>query len=165
MSGRPRHGPKGAARDVRAGGMSGGARRLVRRGLAALALVVAAALGAGAGTPAGVEAVRAAFSGSVAAGETRVLFIGNSFTREHDLPAQVAAIAARQGVALRPGMIVRDGAWLEHHLAAPGVAGVVRDLAWDVLVLQDHSVVALTPAGAAASRAAVAGFAALRAEG
>lgn len=118
-------------------------------------------LPAWAGTPAGVQAVASAFAEPKAEGEIRVLFIGNSFTREHDLPAQVARLAAQSGVRLSPGMIVRDGARLADHAANPDVAGLIGALAWDVLVLQDHSVVALTPEAAAASRAAVAQMAGL----
>ncbi|MCL5778191.1 hypothetical protein M1105_14500 [Limibaculum sp. FT325] len=138
-----------------------------RGGIAAalglVALAVFAALPARAGTPSGVTEIAAAFAGPPAAGETRVLFIGNSFTREHDLPELVKGIAAREGVRLRPAMMVRDGAHLAQHAAAPEVARLVADPGWEVLVLQDHSVAALTPESAAASRAAAARLAGLTA--
>ncbi|MBK0399257.1 SGNH/GDSL hydrolase family protein [Limibaculum sp. M0105] len=133
------------------------ARLLRRAGWLAILMVAAVLLVpvARAQTASGVAEVTAVFSAPRAQGEVRVLFLGNSFTREHDVPAQVTALAARREVRLRAGMIVGNGTKLGEHVADAGVAAVIGGLDWDVLVLQDHSVAALTPEGAAASRMAV----------
>lgn len=129
--------------------------------LAAAAVLLALAGPARAQTPSGIAEVMAAFAGPRAEGELRVLFIGNSFTRDHDVPARVAALAAGEGVRLRPGMVVGNGLWLKDHAAAPGIEALIGGLGWDVLVLQDHSTAALAPGDAAGSRAAALGIGAM----
>jgi hypothetical protein len=113
------------------------------------------------GTPAGVAAVRDAFGGETLPDGLRVLFLGNSFTRQHDVPAIVSALAAGQGQTFAPAMITRDGARLADLAADPAVEDIVRLPVWDVLVLQDHSTAALSEARRAASDAAIREFAAM----
>ncbi len=72
----------------------------------------------------------------------RVLFIGNSFTAEHDIPSLFAEIAAQSGHELLTHRLTRNGASLTHQLDT-GLAAIA-ELHPDVLVLQDHSTVALT---------------------
>ncbi|MEL6476778.1 MAG: hypothetical protein AAFR17_05560 [Pseudomonadota bacterium] len=86
----------------------------------------------------------------------RVLFVGNSFTYEHDLPGMVARIAAASGCALTVLTRAEGGASLAQHAAQPGLA---QDLAWfrpDWIVLQDFSTEPLTEAGRIRSTRAVA---------
>ena len=72
----------------------------------------------------------------------RVLFVGNSFTHHHDMPAQVAALAAAEGVSLQVAVAAANGARLIETWRIP----VFRDLlleGWDALVLQDLSTMVL----------------------
>ncbi len=84
----------------------------------------------------------------------RVLFIGNSFTFEHDVPARVAALAAADGRPIETHMIARGGARLALHWARPEVRETVS-WGWEAVVLQDHSTEALYADRAAAGRRAV----------
>lgn len=88
-------------------------------------------------------------------GTPRVLFVGNSFTYEHDIPARVAALAAAEGPTLKTAMLVEGGARLAGTLAKAGVAAMLADTQWDAVILQDHSTTALDPAYRADSAAAI----------
>lgn len=72
----------------------------------------------------------------------RVLFVGNSFTLMHDIPAQVAALAAAEGQPLSVGMAAANGARLIETWRLPAFRAAL-DLGWDLLVLQDFSATAL----------------------
>ena len=67
---------------------------------------------------------------------TRVLFVGNSHTATHRLPAVVAALAQRQGVALEVGMLAEPGHSLGDHLAGGRLQAALQRADWDWVVLQ-----------------------------
>ena len=67
---------------------------------------------------------------------TRVLFVGNSHTASHRLPAVVAALARRQGVALEVEMLAEPGHSLGDHLAGGRLLGALQRADWDWVVLQ-----------------------------
>jgi hypothetical protein len=66
-----------------------------------------------------------------------VLFVGNSLTYYHDLPATVAGIAAAAGDEIRVGMVAGPKLTLMDHLQPGGSAeAAIRGGRWDVVVLQ-----------------------------
>jgi hypothetical protein len=72
---------------------------------------------------------------------TRVLFIGNSFTFGHDVPALVAKLGRARVPPLRleVEMVARDGMTLERHWEDGEAARRLRSARWDVVVLQEQS--------------------------
>lgn len=66
----------------------------------------------------------------------RVLFVGNSLTRTHDLPALVRALAAADGVPLEVAAVVHDGWSLADHRTAGAAVTRIAQGGWDVVVLQ-----------------------------
>lgn len=67
--------------------------------------------------------------------DLRVLFVGNSLTSTHDLPAMVRGIADADGTDLAYAAVVAPNFSLEDHWR-DGVADVIRDVRADVVVLQ-----------------------------
>lgn len=66
----------------------------------------------------------------------RVLFIGNSLTSWHNLPAYVAALAKRSGDnAFRYRMIAPPAVGLEDHWRIPRTRRALTDERWDVVVM------------------------------
>ncbi len=88
----------------------------------------------------------------------RVLFVGNSFLEEHDVPALVAARAAAAGRPIDVHAITRNGAELAGHWGRRTVRETLS-WGWEAAVLQDHSTAALDPDRARRSAAAVRAFA------
>ena len=72
----------------------------------------------------------------------RVLFVGNSYTLDHDLPQQVEALAGREDVSLQVGVAAARGARLIETWHIPEFRAVL-DFGWDVLVFQDLSTTVL----------------------
>lgn len=72
----------------------------------------------------------------------RTLFIGNSFLRDHDVPARVAGFAEAAGHLMQPHVIVRPGSTLWGHWRRDTVQETLT-WGWDAVVLQDHSTEAL----------------------
>ncbi len=73
--------------------------------------------------------------------ELEVLFIGNSYTENNELPWMVRAIARAEGLALRYEQVTSGGMSLEQHWAN-GKGEAVAKIAsrkWDFVVLQEHS--------------------------
>ncbi|MEO1492720.1 MAG: hypothetical protein AAFV19_11260 [Pseudomonadota bacterium] len=109
----------------------------------------------------GVAALTASF-GWPAASETsaqiRVLFIGNSFIIEHDVPSMFADIARQAGHTIVVDMIADGGASLSDVLADRAASDVVYTHDPDLIVLQDYSTVALYPDRAERSHAALRAF-------
>ncbi|MEM8622148.1 MAG: hypothetical protein AAGG47_01355 [Pseudomonadota bacterium] len=93
-----------------------------------------------------VVALAARVAAPVAEGRRRVLFVGNSFTYEHDVPTRVAALAAKAGVAISVEMLVEGGARLANLLARQGMREIMLEGRWSAVILQDHSTTALHPA-------------------
>jgi hypothetical protein len=75
----------------------------------------------------------------------RVLFIGNSFTRMHDLPRVVRRIAEADGnqVAISVARETRPGATLRRHWMRQRVRWRIQSGAYTHVVLQDHSMRAI----------------------
>ncbi|WP_424929215.1 hypothetical protein [Amaricoccus tamworthensis] len=71
--------------------------------------------------------------------EPRILFVGNSITRRHDVPSRVAALAEKAGARVRIGMAARDGARLRETIMSEHLTMMLDRAHWDVLVLQDHT--------------------------
>jgi len=70
----------------------------------------------------------------------RVLFLGNSYTYDNNLPQTVAELArAGHQCTLDVRMIAPDGARLEDHWNDANTRAVVRDEHWDFVVLQEQS--------------------------
>lgn len=80
-----------------------------------------------------------------------VLFVGNSFTRWHDVAGRVAAVAAAEGAALDVTVVAVDGTTLAAKWADPALRARMAARDWDAVVLQDYSTAALVPTMAARS--------------
>ena len=72
----------------------------------------------------------------------RVLFVGNSFTLQHDVPGLVAQRAAAEGVALQAATAAANGARLIESLRVAPFRAVLKK-GWDVLVFQGFSTMVL----------------------
>ena len=70
---------------------------------------------------------------------SRVLFIGNSFTYENDLPATFTALAQSGGHRVVTAMLADGGATLADHVASADTAATLTGSRWDVVVLQEQS--------------------------
>jgi len=95
-----------------------------------VALVFAAALvvGGGSGSASSRDATR-----------LRVLFVGNSLTATNDLPATVAAIAARGGrFEIEYATVAPGGVSLEDHWSLTGARDVLESKTWDIVVLHQR---------------------------
>ncbi len=79
-----------------------------------------------------------------------MLFVGNSYTYFHDLPARLSALAPKGALQTRAS--TRGGAKLADHIQGEGLS-LIRAGGWDFVVLQGHSLEALQ-APAAFERAA-----------
>ncbi len=67
----------------------------------------------------------------------RILFIGNSLTAGHDVPAIVEALArADTGVRIETRAVVFPGHSLEDHWRRPDARAAIAAATWDVVVLQ-----------------------------
>jgi hypothetical protein len=77
------------------------------------------------------------FSSSDAQPPLRVLFIGNSLTSWHNLPAYVKQLAKSQGdTALTYRMIAPPAVGLEDHWNIPRTRAALENESWDVVVMQ-----------------------------
>ncbi len=77
--------------------------------------------------------------------EVHVLFVGNSYTFQHDVPKQVAQIDRRQdGVRIKykTAMIADGGANLIDYVDDQRLVKLLDERDWDVIVLQDRSMAA-----------------------
>jgi len=70
-----------------------------------------------------------------------VLFIGNSYTSNHDLPGMLAALVAAADLPtkLQVETDLADNATLEDHWGARSVRDRIRSRNWDFVVLQEQS--------------------------
>lgn len=74
--------------------------------------------------------------------DKRILFIGNSFTFGGDVPLQVRNIALTSEPLVRYEIasVVRGGTTLQEHIDETAALATIRQGDWDVVVLQDASV-------------------------
>lgn len=77
----------------------------------------------------------------------RVLFIGNSFTIGHNVPALVDSVAQDAGLTWQTKMIARPGMTLTRHIAETQFFELLHTQKPDMLVVQDHSTEPLTVEG------------------
>ena len=87
-----------------------------------------------------------------------IYVIGNSFVRRHDVGQILGQLITRAGSLNTVLTRVRDNAWLADHLENGAIIGDLRDLQPRWVVLQDHSLAALTPEGRERSTKAVRGI-------
>jgi hypothetical protein len=92
-------------------------------GFLAAAFLALTALGCGQTDSAGPEPLR-------------LLFLGNSLTATNDLPAAVAAIAAKAGRPIEFRTVAPGGVSLEEHWTATGARELLAQGRWDAVVLQ-----------------------------
>lgn len=71
---------------------------------------------------------------------TKALFIGNSYTYFNDLPALVAGLVASAGRSLDARHVTQGGVTLEWHAQNAETLATLCDTAWDIVVLQEHSI-------------------------
>ena len=71
---------------------------------------------------------------------TKVLFVGNSYTYENDLPVLVAGLAASAGRLLDARHVTSGGKTLEWHTENAETLAALQESKWDVVVLQEHSI-------------------------
>lgn len=71
----------------------------------------------------------------------RVLFVGNSYTFGHDMPGQVAALAASdpRAIAIETERVVEGGASLSFHWSESGARARIDEATWTHVVLQEKS--------------------------
>lgn len=69
----------------------------------------------------------------------RVLFIGNSHTYYHHLPAWVALMAKEEGYECDVTMLAHPGWYLHQHVKEPEVRFNIKYGHYDYVVLQEHS--------------------------
>jgi hypothetical protein len=75
----------------------------------------------------------------------RVLLVGNSYTFYNELPSMVVSLADSVGVGVSASVIAPGGAWLADHARSPEVATAISDGEYDVVVLQEQSMVTADP--------------------
>ncbi len=152
--------------------------RRARLGMAALAAAVALVaavetMGPAGGAPEAIpqvfvwaEAARAIAERPRPAGAPAILFIGNSHSYLHDVPAQVAHLIASLG---RPmpvaALVAAPGIALTEPAQDPGIVALLREGRWDWVVLQERSYETLLIPGRAHSDAAFNKLAAAATEG
>ena len=90
-----------------------------------------------------------------AAPRRKLLFVGNSFTLEHDLPDRVGQIAAAAGHEIKIRTHAENGAALHEHVARAAVFDQIAQFAPHMVVLQDFSTEPLSAEGRARSERAV----------
>ena len=85
-----------------------------------------------------------------------VFFVGNSFTRQHGIPALVCGIAQASGTLAKCHPHTANGAWLD--ASADFAQSILIERGAPLpgaVVLQDHSIAPLTPAGRQRSARAI----------
>ena len=71
--------------------------------------------------------------------KVKILFIGNSHTYYHDLPAWVALMAKEEGYECDVTMLAHGGWYLHQHVEEPDVRFNIRFGHYDYVVMQEHS--------------------------
>jgi len=68
-----------------------------------------------------------------------ILFIGNSYTYENDLPGMLTRLACSGGHQVKTGMAAEGGWTLAQHAASPQTLAIMQQQRWDFIVLQEQS--------------------------
>lgn len=79
--------------------------------------------------------------GGESADAQRILFAGNSYTDTNNLPRTFARLAESGGHTVETGMVAPGGWWLQDHLNSTEVRNNIKDGNWQIVVLQEQSVV------------------------
>jgi hypothetical protein len=87
-----------------------------------------------------IGVVMAATSACSSEPEMRILFIGNSLTFGNDLPDMVDSLAGSAGVGVEVEDRSQPGWWLRDHAASAGTVELIESGDWDVVVLQEQSI-------------------------
>ncbi len=77
--------------------------------------------------------------------QVRILFIGNSYTHTHDMPAILQKLAEAGGQSLSFEMRAPGGWSLEQHYQDKETRAIIKKGGWDYIVLQDQSQRAAMP--------------------
>lgn len=77
--------------------------------------------------------------------EARILFIGNSYTTSNDLPGAVAALAKSSGHPVEVDVRAPGGWWLRDHIASADTLDAITTGDFDIVVLQEQSMVPAAP--------------------
>ncbi|NQU20296.1 MAG: SGNH/GDSL hydrolase family protein [Candidatus Nealsonbacteria bacterium] len=77
----------------------------------------------------------------------KVLFVGNSYTAANDLPGLITALAAvGDGRKIESDRLVRGGCTFERHVTKEGALEKILAKPWDVVVLQEQSMMPVADA-------------------
>jgi hypothetical protein len=69
----------------------------------------------------------------------RVLFIGNSYTYENDLPGTFRSVGMAAHRSIAVGMVANGGETLSQHAASDETRSAINDGHWTIVVLQEQS--------------------------
>ena len=72
-----------------------------------------------------------------------ILFVGNSYS--FHVPRELKRIAARNGRTLRVGQVTNGGWTLQQHVRNEATLRAIREGAWDIVVLQEQSLIPSQP--------------------
>ena len=78
-------------------------------------------------------------------GDTRVLFVGNSYTHANNLPQVFSELASSGGYNASAALLARGGWTLLNHLTGDVTRETIQPGAWDYVVLQEQSVIPSIP--------------------
>jgi len=70
---------------------------------------------------------------------SRILFLGNSYTFENDLPAMFAELAYAGGFRIETGTAAQAGWTLSDHVNSSATLDMITSSKWDFVVLQEQS--------------------------
>lgn len=70
---------------------------------------------------------------------TRVLFIGNSYTFENDLPGMFAELSRSGGHQVETGMSAQGGWSFADHVKSSTTLDILKSKKWDFVILQEQS--------------------------
>jgi hypothetical protein len=91
--------------------------------------------------PGALACAPASGCGGATDGCLRILFVGNSYTQVNDLPGTFAALARAGGHRVEVAMAAEGGQTLEGHLTSSNTQRELSAGRWDVVVLQEQSVI------------------------
>lgn len=86
-----------------------------------------------------------ALSGCTSEPEARILFIGNSYTGSNDLPGAVEALAKSANHPIEAEARAPGGWWLRDHIASAETLDAITTGEFDLIVLQEQSMVPAAP--------------------
>lgn len=106
------------------------------RALLALTMLLGVSV-CGPGRPETLESAGGDGDGDEPQEPTRILFVGNSYTYNNDVPSMVESMAAAASIPVEIESVTGSGFLLVRHLEQPDLA-LMLDQGFDVVVLQGH---------------------------